>query len=212
MLNLHAQTLMQLCQNINSRSLELLYLRMENHENHFEQFFERRYPQRPLPPPEPEGAIYTPEIVDRYKHLLQNKPQEKDWPLVSRKHLRLCLYMQLQMKDALQALVRGNLPQIDMPVGEQNKPLPEELDTPQAMEVMEKMRCGGLLDDKYQPVKGTSLTDKAVLAHHISRQISGTHKWAVFQRFWGVKNLSSKFSKALEQKKTGDIFDLLNNL
>lgn len=212
MLHLHAQTLMQFCQRINGQSLDLLHTRMMQHEKNFEQFFERRYPGKPLPPAEPEGAIYTPEIVDRYKHLLQNKPQEKDWPLVSRKHLRLCLYMLEQTKSALQTLVSGKLPQIDVPVREMNKPLPRELSSPEALKILQKLRENGILDDRFMPAEDLSIRGTAVLAQMISHKLWAENRWKVFQDYWGVNNLSTIFVQAMKSAKTGELLECLGKI
>lgn len=211
MLQYYSQTLILMCGRITSGSSEQLYTRLSSHERNFEQFFAQRYPDKPLPPPEEEGAFYTPEIVQKYQYLLQDRPVEEEWPWVSRKHLRLCMFMLEQVRMALNFLVMGQLPKVCSPQREV-RALPEELNTPKAKELLEKLRDSGLLNEYFQPEAHLSLNDKAILAQEISRRLWGENRWAVFQEFWGINHLSSLFSKAIRQPKAGRFIESINEI
>lgn len=115
-LQYHSQALMDHCCQITEESLPALFDRMQHHEADFPFFFMQKHPGMPLPPPEPERAFYSDEIVLKYKHLLDDLPAVTDWPWVSRKHLRLCLYMLEQVRGVLHALLRGDLPVVKQPL------------------------------------------------------------------------------------------------
>lgn len=211
LLQLYSQTMLQNCLKIVNGSLPQLYDRLSFHEEHFEFFYVQRYPGKPLPPPEEEGPFYTPEIVAKYHDLLQNKPQEEEWPWVSRMHLRLCMYMLEQVRLALNAIIEGKLPSVcGVKPQEKKCELPPEFSTPQALEVLEKLRKGGLLDEGYKPVDGLSLTKKAVMAQKISEVLWGENKWKCFKDFWGISNLPSFFNKGRNQPNMAVFLEEMN--
>lgn len=207
----HANTLLLHSQQVTNGSLGRLYSCLSSHERNFNHFFAQRYPDKQLPPPEEEGAFYTPEIVQKYQYLLQDRPVEEEWPWVSRKHLRLCMFMLEQVRMALNFLVMGQLPKVCSPQREV-RALPEELNTPKAKELLEKLRDSGLLNEYFQPEAHLSLNDKAILAQEISRRLWGENRWAVFQEFWGINHLSSLFSKAIRQPKAGRFIESINEI
>lgn len=211
LMQLYSQILLQHCLKVCSGSLPQLYDRMSNHEQHFDQFFTQRYPGKPLPPPEEEGPFYTPEIVSKYQVLLQNNPLEEDWPWVSRKHLRLCMYMLEELRQALNALIEGKLPaEACTKLQPEKRELPAELSTPKALRVLEKLRKGGLLDEEYMPAEKLSLTKKAVMAQKISDVVWGENRWKCFNDYWAISRLSSHFAKGCAQAQMSTFIESVN--
>ena len=206
LLKIHGKDICQECLDVSSGSLVMLYDRMKDHEQHFEQFFARRYPGKPLPPPEEEGPFYTPEIVSRYQVLLQSKPLEADWPWVSRKHLRLCMYMLEELRQALNAFIEGKLPaEAGTEPQAKKRELPAELSTPKALKVLEKLRQGGLLDEEYRPASLFSIREKGILAKVISNEVCGKNKWKPFESYWKMENLCTLCNQGLSQENSRDV-------
>lgn len=87
----------------------------------------------------------------------------------------------------------------------EEKPLPKELDTPQARACLEKAKEGGLLDEHFQPID-LSATKMAWLAHKIAEKAKMHAFWDAFAQLWGKKgnSLRSAYGKGREQKQMLD--------
>lgn len=82
----------------------------------------------------------------------------------------------------------------------ENINLPDELNTPEAIYLLEKARQAGCLDDRYQPT--ISNTESALLANEIAERLKIRNKWKVFEKFWNKNNMRSYYNDALYQQKT----------
>ena len=95
----------------------------------------------------------------------------------------------------------------------QDVPLPEVLRTPQAEALHAKLRTAGILDANWQP---TGLTNnlKGMLAMQLAQTLDINNQWKVFGELWGLKTgtLRSAYNKAMEQTKTLDFQDRLNEI
>lgn len=88
--------------------------------------------------------------------------------------------------------------------------LPDELNTPEAIYLLEKARQAGCLDDRYQPT--ISNTESALLANEIAERLKIRNKWKVFEKFWNKNNMRSYYNDALYQQKTRDFLKKLNTI
>lgn len=89
----------------------------------------------------------------------------------------------------------------------ENINLPDELNTPEAIYLLEKARQAGCLDDRYQPT--ISNTESALLANEIAERLKIRNKWKVFEKFWNKNNMRSYYNDALYQQKTRDFLKKL---
>lgn len=89
----------------------------------------------------------------------------------------------------------------------ENIDLPGELNTPEAISLLEKARQAGCLDDRYQPT--ISNTESALLANEIAERLKIRNKWKVFEKFWNKNNMRSYYNDALYQQKTRDFLKKL---
>lgn len=92
----------------------------------------------------------------------------------------------------------------------ENINLPDELNTPEAIYLLEKARQAGCLDDRYQPT--ISNTESALLANEIAERLKIRNKWKVFEKFWNKNNMRSYYNDALYQQKTRDFLKKLNTI
>lgn len=81
----------------------------------------------------------------------------------------------------------------------ENITLPDELNTPEAISLLEKARQAGCLDDRYQPTKSNTLS--ALLAHEIADRLNIRNKWKVFEQFWNRQNMYKDYYDAVNQKQ-----------
>lgn len=87
-------------------------------------------------------------------------------------------------------------------------PLPRELQTQEAIELLNRLVAAGYLDYKYQPID-MSGTARGLWAHHISQKLNIKDLWIVFGKLWGDKSetLRSYYAKAQGQRKTYYLLD-----
>lgn len=101
--------------------------------------------------------------------------------------------------------------------------LPDELNTLEAIEILNKLQEHDYLDDCYQP-KRMSISEKGVLASLISDKLSINQPWVTFGELWNMnkETLRKGNSKGMDQKKhralhrkdkrcNGLIFNMLRN-
>lgn len=81
--------------------------------------------------------------------------------------------------------------------------LPDELQTPCAQVLLEKLQQAGLMDGNAQPVR-LSIAEKGMLASFLAERLDIKNLWKVFGDCWGMKSetLRRAWNKAMEQKKT----------
>lgn len=80
----------------------------------------------------------------------------------------------------------------------------EELATPQALEILEMLVAGGLMDANWQPAPELSAPERGILAHEVAVRLNITNFWQLFGNLWSVKaeTLRRKYNSALDQQKT----------
>lgn len=85
------------------------------------------------------------------------------------------------------------------PLGE----IPDELRTPEACALHDKLVDADILDKDWQPV-ALSSTEKGTLIEYISERLDIRHKWKFFGALWGMDSETLRTSKArgLDQDKT----------
>lgn len=79
--------------------------------------------------------------------------------------------------------------------------LPDELNTPEAIEILNKLQEHDYLDDCYQP-KRMSISEKGVLASLISDKLGINQPWVTFGELWNMnkETLRKGNSKGMDQK------------
>lgn len=83
--------------------------------------------------------------------------------------------------------------------------LPDELNTPEARELLEKARKADYLDERYQPK--LSKTMSALLAYELAERLDIRNKWKVFELFWNRRNMRNDYNDAFNQRKTHDFLE-----
>lgn len=79
--------------------------------------------------------------------------------------------------------------------------LPDELNTPEAIEILNKLQEHDYLDDRYQP-KRMSISEKGVLASLLSDKLGINQPWVTFGELWNMnkETLRKGNSKGMDQK------------
>ena len=82
--------------------------------------------------------------------------------------------------------------------------LPEEFQSPEAEQIMQKLLKAGMLDANWQPVN-LSIAERGYLADEISSRLKIKSKWKVLGALWNENSetLRQGKNKAVEQSKTG---------
>lgn len=82
-------------------------------------------------------------------------------------------------------------------------PLPRELQTSEAQQLLGKMIEHGVLDSNYQPI-GLSATYRALWAYELSERLNIKHRWKVFGKLWGnnPNTMRNKYNEAWNKQKT----------
>lgn len=91
--------------------------------------------------------------------------------------------------------------------------LPEELKTPEAEQLMQKLVNAGLLNNNWQPVN-LSIAERGYLAADISSRLNIKYKWKVMGELWNENPGTLRRGKntAIEQKKTGIFIEKLKKI
>lgn len=91
--------------------------------------------------------------------------------------------------------------------------LPEELKTPEAEQLMQKLVNAGLLNNNWQPVN-LSIAERGYLAAEISSRLTINYKWKVMGELWNENpgTLRKGKNNAIEQKKTGAFIEKLKKI
>lgn len=79
--------------------------------------------------------------------------------------------------------------------------LSDELNTPEAIEILNKLQEHDYLDDRYQP-KRMSISEKGVLVSLISDKLGINQPWVTFGELWNMnkETLRKGNSKGMDQK------------
>lgn len=75
------------------------------------------------------------------------------------------------------------------------KELPYELSTPKAMMYWKKLRDGGWVDERWQRTEKMSLSAAGFTVHCFAQVLNLVGGWAMFENFWGCKNLQQEYNK-----------------
>lgn len=91
-------------------------------------------------------------------------------------------------------------------------PLPEELQTERALELLTQAKDAGWLDENWQPT--VSYTETALLAKHIANKLGIKNVWVVFGKAWNRKEstIRTKYNEALDQRKSLDFQDKIKEM
>ncbi len=81
--------------------------------------------------------------------------------------------------------------------------IPDELNNPEVMRLLDIARNEGWLNEQYQPL--VSRTKAAILANQIGQICSVEPRWRPFEKLWHREHLCKDYDKAQGQKSTGDI-------
>ena len=78
-----------------------------------------------------------------------------------------------------------------------------QLNSPDALALLERLRRAGVVDEAWRPV-GLSSAEKGVLASYIAARLGIATPWQTFARLWGMRpdTLRAAYNKGMEQKKT----------
>lgn len=88
--------------------------------------------------------------------------------------------------------------------------LPEELRTPKALELNEKLRKAGLVDEQWKP-QGLTGTEKGILVSEVAGILGIRKQWMLFGTHWdeAPQTLRSYLNKGMEQAGSGEFIDRL---
>lgn len=91
--------------------------------------------------------------------------------------------------------------------------LPDELNTPEAIEVLNKLQEHDYLDDRYQP-KRMSISEKGVLASLTSDKLGINQPWVTFGELWNMnkETLRKGNSKGMDQKSIERFIEKIKNV
>ena len=91
--------------------------------------------------------------------------------------------------------------------------LPEELNTPEAKLLIQKLVDANLLSEDWQPV-GLSIAERGYLAGDIAHRLGISAKWVIFGKLWNENpgTLRQGNIRALNQKRTSNFIEKLNNI
>jgi len=95
---------------------------------------------------------------------------------------------------------------VSAPNPQSARQIPEELDTPEARRIWERVKAAGWVDEHLQP-QGLFWKEAAVLAHAIGELLPLEHRWTSFKELWGQKYLSDLYSKAMDKPEIGKWID-----
>ena len=81
--------------------------------------------------------------------------------------------------------------------------LNSQLNSPDALALLERLRRAGVVDEAWRPV-GLSSAEKGVLASYIAARLGIATPWRTFARLWDLRpdTLRAAYNKGMEQKKT----------
>lgn len=103
---------------------------------------------------------------------------------------------------------------VEEPLGEASEHnIPEKLKTAKAEKLMKALVKAGLLTEDWQP-NGLTGTERALVARGVCERLDINEVWQVFGKLWNEKpeTLRSYLNKALEQKKSMEFLDKLNDI
>jgi len=88
--------------------------------------------------------------------------------------------------------------------------LPEELRTPKALELNEKLRKAGLVDELWKP-QGLTGIEKGILVSEVAGILGIRKQWILFGTYWdeAPQTLRSYLNKGMEQAGGGEFIDRL---
>lgn len=127
---------------------------------------------------------------------------EKDSTSINHNNYYGMVFQNCNMSNATIQTI--NTPTAEMPARPHTRAkaasLPDELDTPQAHALLNKLVQAGMLDEQWQPV-GLTLPKKGVLASLIAAQLNLKYKWKTFGLLWRMSPdvLRTKYNEGMDQ-------------
>ena len=88
--------------------------------------------------------------------------------------------------------------------------LPDDLNTPEAIDLLEKARQAGYLDDQYQPL--ISNTKSAMLADEIATRLKIRNRWKVFEQFWNRHDMYKDNYEGRDQKQSDAFLESIGKM
>ena len=90
---------------------------------------------------------------------------------------------------------------------------PDDLKSPEAEQLMQKLINAGIMNEEWQPVN-LSIAERGYLADEISSRLKIKSKWKVMGALWNENSetLRQGKNKAVEQTKTGAFIDKLKKI
>ena len=94
--------------------------------------------------------------------------------------------------------------------GESHSGLPEQLCTPIARGLLDKLHAAGIVNSQWQPI-GLTGAEKSVLAADVADRLYIHNHWAFFGKLWNVdkETLRQANVKGMSQESTGSFLDRL---
>ena len=91
--------------------------------------------------------------------------------------------------------------------------IPEELNTPKAAQLMQKLVSAGLLNNNWKPVD-LSIAERGYLADEITRRLKIKNKWKIMGALWNEnpETLRQGMYSAFNQKKTSVFIEKLKKI
>lgn len=96
--------------------------------------------------------------------------------------------------------------------GEEKNKNAQNTTNPFSLEVLRPYVDAGLLKEDLNPADSLSRGEMAVLAHDIAERLGMKHFWPFFEKKWGVRYLSSDFSRFAKTQKFVGFQKRLNSL
>lgn len=103
---------------------------------------------------------------------------------------------------------------VEEPINEPSEhDVPEKLKTEKAEKLMKALVKAGLLTEDWQP-NGLTGSERALVARGVCERLGINEVWQVFGKLWNEKpeTLRSYLNKALDQKKSMEFLDKLNDI
>ena len=88
--------------------------------------------------------------------------------------------------------------------------LPDDLNTPEAIDLLEKARQAGYLNDQYQPL--ISNTKSAMLADEIATRLKIRNRWKVFEQFWNRHDMYKDNYEGRDQKQSDAFLESIGKM
>lgn len=90
--------------------------------------------------------------------------------------------------------------------------VPKELQSDEALRLLDLCVKEDLLDDHYQPKPGTKTFQLSLIAQHIGMALYNKPSWRIFERLWNVKELKNIYIPRFKANETDRVKHLFTNI